>query len=171
MANSLNNQGVRTPHKGGLGRCVHTFRRGLFVKFRKSPHRTEKALRHAQKPANPRSANPIGWESTSVVPGEDPPMANPPRARKMTPERPFPSLIETGKSYPKTGLFPAFPGGSTEVRRRRSHPPGPSPQKGPGGHHVKERWWFQRTGGVLDHTGTGWIWPTVRDRSLPRCRV
>ena len=34
----------------------------------------------------------------------------PPRARKMTPERPFPSLpvlIETGKSDPKTGLFPA----------------------------------------------------------------
>ena len=78
MANSLNNQGVRTPPKGGLGRCVHTFRRGLFVKFRKSPHRTEKALRHAQKPANPRSANPIGWESTSVEPGEYPPMANPP---------------------------------------------------------------------------------------------
>ena len=82
MANSLNNQGVRTPHKGGLGRCVHTFRRGLFVKFRKSPHRTEKALRHAQKPANPRSTNPIGWESTSVVPGEDPPMANPPQGPK-----------------------------------------------------------------------------------------
>ena len=43
---------------------AHTFRRGLFVKFRKSPHRTEKALRHAQKLVNPRSTNPIGWEST-----------------------------------------------------------------------------------------------------------
>ena len=42
----LNNQGVRTPPKGGVGRSVHTFRRGLFVKFRKSRHRTEKALRH-----------------------------------------------------------------------------------------------------------------------------
>ena len=47
MANSLNNQGVRTPHKGGLGIRVHTFRRGLLVKFRKTPNRTEKALRHA----------------------------------------------------------------------------------------------------------------------------
>ena len=77
-------------------------------------------------------------------------------------------LLRLAKVTQKRGLFPAFPGGSTEVRRRRSHPPGPSPQKGPGGHHVKERWWFRRTGGVLDHTGPGWIWPTVRDRSLPR---
>ena len=29
----------------------------------------------------------------------------------MAPERPFPALIDTGNSYPKTGLFPA-------VRRR-----------------------------------------------------
>ena len=34
-------------------------------------------------------------------------MATPPQGRKMAPERPFPILIETGKSYPKTGLFPA----------------------------------------------------------------
>ena len=34
-------------------------------------------------------------------------MATPPRARKMAPERPFPVLIETGKSYSKTGLLPA----------------------------------------------------------------
>ena len=34
-------------------------------------------------------------------------MATPPRARKMAPERPFPILIETGKSYSKTGLLPA----------------------------------------------------------------
>ena len=60
----LNNQGVRTPPERGIGRSVHTFRRGFLVKFRKSPHRTEKSLPHAQKPANPRSANPIGWEST-----------------------------------------------------------------------------------------------------------
>ena len=60
----LNNQGVRTPPERGIGRSVHTFRRELFVKFRKSPHRTKKALRHAQKTANPRSANPIGPEST-----------------------------------------------------------------------------------------------------------
>ena len=38
-------------------------------------------------------------------------MANPPQAGKMAPERPFPALFETGKSYPKTGLLPA-------VRRR-----------------------------------------------------
>ena len=52
----------------------------------------------------------------------------------MTSERPFPALIETGKSYPKPGLFPAvsgrvsrrFPGGSTAVRRRRG-PPGSTP--------------------------------------------
>ena len=52
-------------------------------------------------------------------------MATPPRGRKMTPERPFPAVIETGKSHPKTGLCPVvfrwFSGGSTEVRRRRSH--------------------------------------------------
>ena len=106
---------------GGVGRSVHTFRRELFVKFRKSPHRTEKSLRHAQKPANPRSTNPIGPESTSVTPGKDPPMATPPRARKMTPERPCPVLIETGKSHPKTGLFPAvFQRFSRQVRRRFS---------------------------------------------------
>ena len=135
MAISLNNQGVRTPRKGGLGIRVHTFRRGLLVKFRKSPHRTEKALRHAQKPATPRSANPIGPESTYVEPGEDPPMANPPQGPKNDvgetlpgPSRPFPALIETGKSYPKTGLFRRFPGGfpavfsasSTAVFRRFS---------------------------------------------------
>ena len=34
-------------------------------------------------------------------------MATPPQGRKMAPERPFPILIETGKSYSKTGLFPA----------------------------------------------------------------
>ena len=34
-------------------------------------------------------------------------MATPPQGRKMAPERPFPVLIETGKSYPKTGLLPA----------------------------------------------------------------
>ena len=111
MANSLNNQGVRTPRKGGLGIRVHTFRRGLLVRFRKSPHRTEKALRHAQKPATPRSTNPIGPESTYVVPGEDPPMANPPQGRKMTPERPFPAL--PGPSRP----FPALPGPSRPLLR------------------------------------------------------
>ena len=112
------------------------------MKFRKSPHRTKKALRHAQKPATPRSANPIGWESTSVEPGKDPPMATPPpKGRKMAPERPCPSLIETGKSHPKTGLFqrfsdgflgkfadsfravlPRFAGGFPAVRWRRSAP-------------------------------------------------
>ena len=30
----------------------------------------------------------------------------------MASERPCPVLIETGKSYPKTGLFPAVSGGS-----------------------------------------------------------
>ena len=30
-------------------------------------------------------------------------MATPPQAGKMAPERPLPALIETGKSYPKTG--------------------------------------------------------------------
>ena len=38
-------------------------------------------------------------------------MATPPKGRKMAPERPFPILIETGKSYPKTGLLPAVFGG------------------------------------------------------------
>ena len=57
-------------------------------------------------------------------------MATPPQGRKMAPERPFPILIETGKSDPKTGLLPAvsqrfsdslpaasrrFAGGSTAV--------------------------------------------------------
>ena len=85
------------------------------MKFRKSPHWTEKSLRHAQKPANPRSANPCGPESTSVTPGKDPPMATPPQGRKMAPERPFPILIETGKSHPKTGLLPAVFGGFPTV--------------------------------------------------------
>ena len=34
-------------------------------------------------------------------------MATPPKGRTMAPERPFPVLIETGKSDPKTGLLPA----------------------------------------------------------------
>ena len=85
------------------------------MKFRKSPHWTEKSLRHAQKPATPRSANPCGPESTSVTPGKDPPMATPPQGRKMAPERPFPILIETGKSYSKTGLLPAVFGGFPTV--------------------------------------------------------
>ena len=118
MAIFLNNQGVRTPPERGLGRCVHTFRRGLFVKFRKSPHRTEKALRHAQKPANPRSANPIGPESTYVVPGKDPPMANPPQGPKNdagealpNPSRPLLRLAKVtqkrGFSRRFSGIFPA----------------------------------------------------------------
>ena len=82
-------------------------------------------------------------------------MATPPRGRKMTPERPCPALIETGKSHPKTGLCPVvsrwFPGGLPEVCRRFGAalppPPGPLCGGGPGGHHVKERWWFRRTGG------------------------
>ena len=143
---------------GGVGRSVHTFRHGFLVKFRKSRHWTEKSLRHAQKPATPRSANPCGPESTSVTPGKDPPMATPPKGRKMAPERPFPILIETGKSHPKTGLCPAvcrrfsrwFAGG---LPAALPPPPGPPPQKGPGGHHVKERWWFRRTGGQPDHPG------------------
>ena len=50
-------------------------------------------------------------------------MATPPQGRKMAPERPFPILIETGKSYPKTGLSPAvavFRRFSRQVRRRFS---------------------------------------------------
>ena len=113
MAIFLNNQGVRTPPERGLGRCVHTFRRGLFVKFRKSPHRTEKALRHAQKPATPRSANPIGWESTSVVPGEDPPMANPPQGPKNDVGETFPGpsrpLLRLAKVTQKRGFSGGFP--------------------------------------------------------------
>ncbi len=83
------------------------------MKFRKSPHRSEKALRHAQKPANPRSANPIGWESTSVVPGEDPPMANPPQGPKNDvgealpgPSRP---LLRLAKVTQKRGFSRRFP--------------------------------------------------------------
>ena len=34
-------------------------------------------------------------------------MATPPQTGKMTPERPFPALIETGRSSPKAGLSPA----------------------------------------------------------------
>ena len=36
-------------------------------------------------------------------------MANPPQAGKMAPERPVPALIDTGKSYPKTGLLKNTP--------------------------------------------------------------
>ena len=125
MAIFLNNQGVRTPPERGLGIRVHTFRRGRLVKFRKSPHRTKKALRHARKPATPRSANPIGPESTSFVPGKDPPMANPPRARKMTPERPFPvlpvpsrPLLRLAKVTPKRSFSRRFPYGFPTVSQR-----------------------------------------------------
>ena len=49
-------------------------------------------------------------------------MATPPKGRKMAPERPFPILIETGKSYLKTGLLPAvfrrFSGVFPAVSRR-----------------------------------------------------
>ena len=126
MAISLNNQGVRTPPERGLGIRVHTFRRGLLVKFRKTPHRTEKALRHAQKPATPRSANPIGPESTYVEPGEDTPMANPPQGRKNDVGEAFPGpsrpLLRLAKVTQKRGFsrrFPGgFPGGFPGVRRR-----------------------------------------------------
>ena len=49
-------------------------------------------------------------------------MANPPQAGKIAPERPFPALIETRKSYPKTGFLPA-------VRRQfdGGRPPGSGP--------------------------------------------
>ena len=65
-------------------------------------------------------------------------MATPPKGRKMAPERPFPSLIETGKSYSKTGLLPAvlpavlptvsrrFAGGALSLKQPRSDS-GPSP--------------------------------------------
>ena len=36
-------------------------------------------------------------------------MANPPQAGKIAPERPFPALIETDSSYPKTGLLKNTP--------------------------------------------------------------
>ena len=121
MANFLNNQGVRTPLERGLGRSVHTFRRGFLVKFRKSPHWTEKALRHAQKPATPRSTNPSGPESTYVVPGKDPPMgpreipplfsppAEPNDVGKSNPsERPFRSLLRLAKVTQKRGFCRGF---------------------------------------------------------------
>ena len=123
MANSLNNQGVRTPPKGGLGRSVHTFRRELFVKFRKSPHQTEKALRHAQKPTNPRSTNPIGPESTYVEPGKDPPMATPPQGPKNDagealsgPSRP---LLRLAKVTQKRGFSRRFSNSFLGKFRRR----------------------------------------------------
>ena len=51
-------------------------------------------------------------------------MANPPQAGKMTPERPFPALFETGKSYPKAGFLPAvrrqFDGGGAPLDQARS---------------------------------------------------
>ena len=85
------------------------------MKFRKSPHWTEKSLRHAQKPATPRSANPCGPESTSVTPGKDPPMATPPQGRKMAPERPFPSLLRLAKVTQKRGFCRQFSGGFPTV--------------------------------------------------------
>ena len=80
------------------------------MKFRKSPHRTKKALRHAQKPATPRSANPIGWESTSVEPGKDPPMATPPpRAGKWRRRDPARPLLRLAKVTQKRGFSSGFP--------------------------------------------------------------
>ena len=56
MAIFLNNQGVRTPPERGLGIRVHTFRRGLFVKFRKppiGPRRPSVTLKNPQLPVPP----------------------------------------------------------------------------------------------------------------------
>ena len=134
------------------------------MKFRKSPHWTEKSLRHAQKPATPRSANPCGPESTSVTPGKDPPMATPPQGRKMAPERPFPILIETGKSHPKTGLFRRF---SAVFRQFCQWSPGGFPafsrqfSSGFAGGSTAVSWWFP--GGLAGGFTGGFraVWPAV----------
>ena len=163
------------------------------MKFRKSPHWTEKSLRHAQKPATPRSANPCGPESTSVTPGKDPPMATPPQGRKMAPESPFPILIETGKSYSKTGLLPVvfrrFSGSLAEVwpvvsRRFSGRFPGGFPtvsRRFPGGFPmvfqrftssfpaVFQRFCRRFSNGSLA-TRFPWINPPVRLRPLPFIR-
>ena len=120
MAIFLNNQGVRTPPERGLGRSVHTFRRELFVKFRKSRHRTEKALRHAQKPANPRSTNPIGSKSTYVEPEKCPPYGNPPpQGPKNDVGETLPGhsrpLLRLAKVTQKRGFSQRFPGGFPAV--------------------------------------------------------
>ena len=61
-------------------------------------------------------------------------MATPPQGRKMAPERPFPILIETGKSYPKTGLLPAvLPAVSPAVSRRLDSGFPAARQRFPGG--------------------------------------
>ena len=69
-------------------------------------------LAYAQKPANPRSANPIGPESTYVVPGEDPPMANPPQGPKNDAGEALPSpshpLLRLAKVTQKRGFSRRF---------------------------------------------------------------
>ena len=96
----------------------------FLVKFRKSPHWTEKSLRHALKTRKSPFRQPLWTGKYVSYAWEGPPYGNPPlKGRKMAPERPFPILIETGKSHSKTGLLPAvfrrfcrqFPGGFPTV--------------------------------------------------------
>ena len=119
----LNNQGVRTPPRRAPGKCVHTFRRGPFVKSRF--WRQIFPLDRKDPPARLKTRNspfrqPL-WTGKYIrcAWGTPPYGQPPPQTGKMTPERPFPALIETDNSYPKTGLLPAvrqrFAGGSTTV--------------------------------------------------------
>ena len=98
------------------------------MKFRKSPHQTEKALRHAQKPANPRSTNPIGSKSTYFEPKKWSPYGNPPQGPKNDAGEALPGhsgpLLRLAKVTQKRGFSRRFPGGFRavfrQVRRRFS---------------------------------------------------
>ena len=89
------------------------------MKFRFWRHRTEKALRHAQKPANPRSTNPIGSKSTYFEPKKWSPYGNPPQGPKNDAGEAFSShsspLLRLAKVTQKRGFSRRFPGGFPTV--------------------------------------------------------
>ena len=110
----LNNQGVRTPPERGPGKCVHTFRHDPFVKsrfWRQIFPLDRKGPPARLKPSTPRSANPYGPESTYVVPGEHPPMANPPpRPEKWRRRDPSGPLLRQARVTQKRGFCRRFDG-------------------------------------------------------------
>ena len=108
----LNNQGVRTPSQRAPGIRVHTFRHDPFVKSRfwrqifpldrKDPLARLKTRNSPfRQPLMDRKVHTLKLGNTPLWP-------TPPQAGNMAPERPFPALIDTGNSYPKTGLSRRF---------------------------------------------------------------
>ena len=87
-------------------------------KFRKSPHWTEKSLRHAQKPATPRSRQPLWTGKYVSYAWEGPPMAPPLKAEKWRRRGPSRPLLRLAKVTQKRGFCRRFSGSFPAVSRR-----------------------------------------------------